>query len=168
MMIKKIKIPYFSVAFKWVVSLLLFATAVYLAVIGYAPWIIILLALVIIILTTCYVTEIDLQQKKYRDYLFFLGFCLNEDLKKFQRLDKIVITKGNYSQNATTRSRSRQLDWSDYTGTLLVDDDGALDLLTESRKVDLIKGLKVFVEFLKIDVEDRTTNQPYLIDMEKI
>jgi len=121
----------------------------------------------VIILTTKYVTEINLKDKEYRDYLFFLGFNLNEDINKFNEIDRIINTKGNYSQTINTRSRSRQMDWSDYTGTLILD-NGTLDLLTRHDKREIIIGLKEFSNFLEVGIEDRTTHQHHWIDTNEL
>jgi hypothetical protein len=166
-MIKKIKIAYFPLAFKVVMTPILFGAGIYLGLIHWL-WAIVFLLAIIMILTTNYVTEIDLHQKQYSDYLYFFSFRLNEETVKFTRLDRIIVTKGNYAQNINTRSRSTKLDWSDYTATLLVDDEVTLDLLTRNDKAVLLKGVKEFVDFLKIEVEDRTSNRPYIIDMTKV
>jgi hypothetical protein len=90
-----------------------------------------------------------------------------EEKVKFKTVDKIVITKDNHSQMLNSRSRSRQLDWASFTGTLIVDDNKTLDLLTRTDKRELITGLREFVDFLKVDIEDQTTNQPFTIDISK-
>ena len=166
-MTKKIKIPYFPKGMKYA-SPLFFGTGIYLSTIHYAIWGVLLILSGAIILTTQYVTEINLKEKSYRDYLSLLGLTLNEESKTFNTMDRIVITKGRYSQTINTRVQSRQLDWSDYTGTLILDNNDTLDLLTMNDKKELLKGLKEFTDFLKVGVEDRTTNQHYWVDMTKI
>ncbi len=165
-MIKKISTPYFPNGIKYC-SPLLFAGGVYLFVKGHEVWGSLVALLALIILTTKYITEIDLKDKKYNDYLFFLWFKLNEDSKNFNTIDRIVITKGSYAQTINTRAQSRQMDWSDYTGTLILDND-TLDLLTKSSKQELLRGLKEFTDFLNVPVEDRTTNQHFRIDMTRV
>jgi hypothetical protein len=59
-----------------------------------------------------------------------------------------------------------QVDWTDYTGTLILD-NGALDLITHTNKNELLHALKEFSDFLKVDVQDRTSSEPYWIDMSK-
>jgi len=167
-MTRKIKISYFSNAFKFIVGPLLLGAAIYLAFDEYFAWVAIFLLVVVMIFTTNYVTEINLEQKIYRDYLYFLGLDLNEEARTFDKLEKIVITKGTYSQNINTRSRSTRLDWSDYTGTLLHDGNESLNLLTRNDKEELLKGLKEFAQYLSVDVEDRTVGEPYLVDMKAL
>ena len=67
-----------------------------------------------------------------------------------------------------SRSRSRQMDWAWFTGTLLLDENKTLELLTKNDKHELIKGLKEFADFLGVDVEDQTTSRHYLIDISKV
>ena len=165
-MTKKITIPYFPKGLKYTTPLF-FGIGIYLIIMRYPIWGVVLILAGAIILTTYYVTEINLSEKSYRDYLSLLGLTLNEESKKFNKIDKIVITKGNYSQTINTRVQSRQLDWSDYTGTLILDNDDTLDLLTRNDKKELLKGLKEFTDFLKVGVEDRTTSQPFWVDMSK-
>jgi hypothetical protein len=119
------------------------------------------------IFTTNYVTEIDLDAKVYSDYLSMAGIKINNESGSFKTLDKIVITKGNYSQVIRTRVQSRQMDWSDYTATLLMDEEGILDLLTRNKKRELIEELRELAEFLGVGMEDQTTNQHYWIDLSK-
>ena len=92
---------------------------------------------------------------------------VQEERTKFKKLEKIVIRKDNHSQMLNSRSRSRQLDWASFTGTLIADDKNALDLLTRTSKKQLIKGLKEFAGFLKVDVENQTTNEHFKIDINR-
>lgn len=165
-MIKKITIPYFPRGIKYVTPLI-FGGALYLASINYYGWSVFLVLLIGIIFSTKYVTEINLIDKKYVDYLSLLWIPLNVETKTFNRVDRIVITKGNYAQTINTKAQSRQLDWSDYTGTLITD-NSTLDLLTRNSKRELIRGLKEFAEFLNVGIEDRTSSQYYWVDLTNI
>jgi hypothetical protein len=115
----------------------------------------VLLALIsAFILTARYVTRIA--EHEFSDEFAFFGINIVTEKKRFRKLNKIVITKGNYSQNINTRASARQLDWSDYTGTLIYDDTQSLDLVTTQDKHDLVNELKVYASFLKIPIEDAT------------
>lgn len=144
---------------------MILGAAIYLFYIKHPAWALILILLCVIILTTKYVTEINLDKKLCKDYLLFLGIETQEEVKTFRSVDRIVITKGDHSQRILTRSRDTQLDWVDYTGTVIFDTQETITLLTRNDKEDLIKGLKEFAEFLKVNVEDRTTHQHYWIDL---
>lgn len=163
---KKISIPYFPTGIKYATPLPL-GLGIYLWTIGYPLWTGVLVLLTIIVLTTNYVTEINLDKKEYRDFVSFLWMPFEEEKVRFKTVNKIVITKENHSQMLNSRSRSRQLDWSSFTGTLIMDENKTLDLLTRTDKKELITGLREFVDFLKVDIEDQTTNQPFTIDLSK-
>jgi hypothetical protein len=164
-MVKKVVIPYFPKVMKYATPLL-FGSGIYLFVVDYPLWGLVLNVLGIVILTTNYVTEINLGDKSYDDYLSFLWIPLNRDRKHFKHIDRIVISRGNYSQTVNTRIQSRQMDWTDYTGTLILDND-KLDLITHTDKKQLLHALREFSDFLKVDVEDRTSSEHYWIDMTK-
>ena len=140
----------------------------YVWFIGYPYWILVSFLLCLIILTAKYVTEIDLEKKECNDYLSIVWIPFDQEVLKFNSLYRIVIVKANHSQMLNSRSRSRQLDWESFTGTLLFDDNKTLDLLTRNDKHDLLKDLKEFADCLKVEVEDRTTNQYFKIDLSKI
>jgi hypothetical protein len=163
---KTISIPYFPTGIKYATPLPL-GLAIYLYIIGYPVWTGVLVLLTIIVLTTKYVTEINMDKKEYRDFISFLWIPFEEEKVKFKTVNKIVITKDNHSQMLNSRSRSRQLDWASFTGTLIIDDNKTLDLLTRTDKRELITGLREFVDLLKVEIEDQTTNQPFTIDISK-
>ena len=162
---KHISIPYFPAGVRFVTPLF-FSGGIYLGIIGHFIWGILAFILGIVILNTRYVTEINLKERTYRDFLHFLWIPFNEDTGTFKSIDRIVITKGNYAQTINTRAQSRQLDWSDYTGTLIFD-NSTLELLTRNDKRELIMGLKEFAGFLNVGVEDRTTTRHFLVDLKK-
>lgn len=164
MVVKKITIPYFPLGLKHVTPLI-FCASIYLLIIGYPVWSGVLILISVIILTTKYVTEINLHGKEYRDYLSFLGMPVEEERVRFNTIGKIVITKDNHSQKLNSRTRSRQIDWTSFTGTLTLDENKTLELATRNDKKDLIKILKEFANFLSVDIEDQTTNRHYLVDV---
>ena len=139
-----LRIPYFPKELKYASPLML-AGAGFLFYFGHALWAVFVVALVILIFTTHYVTEVNPRKKNFRDFLSVAGMRLNVEVKPFQVLDKIVITKGSYSQAINTRVQSRQLDWTDYTATLVMD-NGTLNLLTRNDKALLIQDTKPFAQ----------------------
>ena len=162
----RIIVPYFPIGIKYTTPLLI-AVGVYLFIIGYPIWIGVMALLSIIILTTSYVTEINIDKKELRDFLSFLWMPFQVEIIKFNKAEKIIITKVNHSQVLNSQARSRQLDWSSFTGTLLTDNNKTLDLLTRTEKRALIKGLKEFAELLNVDIEDHTTSEYFKIDLNK-
>ncbi len=150
-----IKIPYFPKGLKYCTPLL-FAGAGFLAWKEHPIWAFVLIFLTLVILTTAYVTIIDTHKKTITDSINVIWIPLGTEFKKFHTTNKIVITKGNYSQTINTRSQSRQLDWSDYTGTLLLDDHDSIDLITDTDKSSLIVRLQLIATELGVPVEDQT------------
>jgi hypothetical protein len=164
---KRIVIPYFPVELKYTSALLALA-AVYLIVNSNFIWSSILILIAGAFLTTEYVTEFNLTEKKIEDYLSIFWIPFDKDVIKYKELQSIIIQKGNYAQTINTRAQSRQMDWSDFTGTLVYDNNQLLDLLTKTKKGELLKGIKEFALFLNVEVEDHTTNDPYIIDLARI
>jgi len=130
--------------------------ALYLVFLKYLVFGILLILLSIFILTAQYVTIIDAGKKKLIDAFVFYGIRIVTEKSSFAILHKIVITKGKYSQNINTRAMSRQLDWTDYTGTLIYDDTGSLDLLTREDKKELMDALRVYAGALHVGIEDHS------------
>lgn len=166
-MTKKIIIPYFPKELKYASPLFL-AGAGFLFYKGFPIWSLLVLLAMATIFATNYVTEIDLQQKRYSDYISFFGLRLSNEVSTFRNLDHIVITKGRYAQTINTRVQSRQIDWVDYTATLLVDGGRPLNLVTRTSKRELLAGVKAFADFLKVAVEDRTTRVHYWVNFNKL
>lgn len=154
----RITIPYFPKGLNYAIPVLLYA-AYELYTRGFIGWAVILLALCVIIPTTRYVTLVDSERKVCEDYLFFLSIPFNKEVKKFNAIDRVIITKGKYRQNINTRASSRELKWEDFTATLLFDDQTTVDLLTHTDPAKLIESVRVIASMLKVGIEDRTTRE---------
>ncbi len=157
-MIHSIRIPYFPKELRYV-SPLAVGAAGYLFYTSHLVWATLILLITLLIFTTYYVTEINLTKKTLRDYLSLMGLPLNVEAKSYNELKKIVITKGSYAQTLNSRIQSRQLDWTDFTATLVMD-NGTLDLITRNDKELLVRGTRDFARFLKVGMEDLTVNPP--------
>jgi hypothetical protein len=132
-------------------------------------WGIILILVAIVLLTTKYSTEINLDKKEFSDYLLFLTIEFNAEIGTFDCLDKITITKGNHAYSGNTRSRARTVQFADYSATLVFNNgNNTLDLLTLTDKRKLIKRIKDMAIFLSIPVEDCSTPSHYIIDLAKV
>ena len=122
----------------------------------------------IIILTTAYITEIDLRSKCSRDYLFFLGFNLRTEVRRFNRIDRIVITRGQHKHTARNLgAEPTAVRWTEFTGTLLFD-NGELELMTIKSKKELIIQLKDITKFLDVQMEDRSGRDCFEIDLARV
>jgi hypothetical protein len=119
-MIKQIILPYFPKELKYITPLI-FGAGIYFIYAGYFVWAVVMILLGIIVLTTKYVTEINLNEKRFRDYLSFLWLPLDQESKRFNTIDRIVITRERIQQKINTRVQSRQLDWFEYTATIIFD-----------------------------------------------
>ncbi len=113
----------------------------------------------IFVLTAKYSTIIDLEKKEYTDAFYAFGIDFNSEKKSFNRINSIVVTKGSYSQMLSSRISQRQLDWTDYTGTLVYDDTGELPLITHEEKKKVMETLKVYATALKCEIEDRSVRR---------
>ncbi|HEY5826284.1 MAG TPA: hypothetical protein VIT44_18065 [Cyclobacteriaceae bacterium] len=154
-MTKKIVIPYFPKGMKYSTPLI-FGLAVFLSIKGLIVIGALLVLFIILILTSNYVTEISMEQKRYWDYLSMMGIKLNVETTSFTYLDRIIVTKENVAKRVTSRLQSRTMQWTSYTATLLFDHQKTLDLITLSDKRELMEGLQAFAAFLQVPIEDRT------------
>ena len=150
-----ISIYYFPKGLRYTTVLLILG-ACYLIYIDHAVWGVLIALLCVFVLTAQYITIIDVDNKYFVDAFQFYGINMGAERKKFTVLNKIVITKGKYSQNINTRSMSRQLVWTDFTGTLIYDDIGTLDLLTREDKKELVDALRVYASALHVEIEDQS------------
>lgn len=152
---KKIIIPYFPLGLKYATPAI-FLLGAYFILNRYYVLGGVCVLFAFLVLTTNYVTEISLEQKKYYDYISIAGLKMGMESTSFIRLEKIVITKGNNAQRVNSRLQSRTLQWADYTGTLHFDHNKTLDLVTHIDKAKLVAGLKEFAIFLEVPIEDRS------------
>ena len=165
-MTKKIVTPYFSTGMKFFAGIV-FLVGFSISFANHPILGIVIMVACVLAVTINYVTEIDLDKKYYSDYLSIAGMKVNDETRSFTAIHQIMITKGNYSQKVQTRVQSRQVNWSEYTATLLFDDD-KLDILTRREKRELLLEIKPLVEFLNVGVEDRCSRDPYWIDMAQV
>src|SRR5690349_18842035 len=100
-MTKQIIIPYFPKELKYLTPLI-FGAGIYFVYSGYYVWAVVMLLLGLVVLTTKYVTEINLDNKIFRDYLAFFWLPLDQDKKRFNTIDRIVITRERVQQKINT------------------------------------------------------------------
>jgi hypothetical protein len=151
-----ISLYYFPKGLRYTSPLIL-AVAGYLLYDGFRVWGLLLLVVTIFILTAKYITAIG--KNEFTDAFGVFGLAVVTEKKHFSQLNKIVITKGSYSQMVNTRASSRQLDWTDYTGTLIYDGTQSLDLVTTDDKDQLLNELRVYATSLGVAIEDPTGRQ---------
>ncbi len=154
-MTKKIVIPYFPKGLKYTTPLM-FGLAVFLSIKGLIVIGALLVLFIILIMTTNYVTEISMEEKRYWDYISMAGIQFSVETTSFSYLDRIIVTKENNAKRVTSRMQSRTMQWNSYTATLLFDHQKTLDLITLTDKHELMEGLQAFAAFLQVPIEDRT------------
>src|SRR5690606_4343510 len=93
------------------------------------------------ILTAKYVTTINGKRKNIEDYFAILGLKINNEKISYSLLKQIIITKENKGYSANSRSRERQVKWSQYNAFLLYDDDKSFKLVSENDRNLLIAKL---------------------------
>ncbi len=137
------------------------ALAAYLVLPGYWVISLILIAVSIFILTAKYLTIIDLQQKEFTDAFGFYGIQVNSEKKKYNYLEKIILTKAKYNQQLNSRARSSTMQWTEYTATLVYDNHQQLDLVSREDKGDVVEFAKVYSHLLKVPIQDLSVATEY-------
>jgi hypothetical protein len=81
--------------------------------IGYPIWMVPLFLLAAAVLTTEYVTEIDLEKREYRDFISLLWIPFDEEKTSFTTLTKIIITGENFLHDAHKNYNNKGRAFSD-------------------------------------------------------
>lgn len=85
--------------------------------------------------------------------LFYVFFVRTGKHIKYQNLHSIRIDKERITYNASSRSRDRTTDFSNYTGTLLYDGGKEFELTTKSEYKWFGQEMKRLAEELQIPIE---------------
>jgi hypothetical protein len=162
-----LKTYYFPKDFVYL-SPVVIAGAVFAAIKGFPVLASLLLIAGLIFPFTYYVTKVDRGNGRYSDYLFLLGLQLNKEESRFSSVQKIIITKSKFAYNASTRSRQRDVNYTDFTARLIFADGRELDVLSNTSKRELLKKLVGLAAYLQVEVEDHCSNDVFLIDLERV
>jgi hypothetical protein len=109
-----------------------------------------------IVLTTTHVRiEIDLQNKKYREYIVFLGLRVGT-WERFYELDYLFVRKAKVSQRSSNYISSITVYGERYEGYLHYDGDVMLHMFSESKKGKVIDRLNKLSKELNLRVVDKT------------
>jgi hypothetical protein len=170
-MVKKIKVSYFPKGLILVTPIAVLLAAYFYY--SYYPLTAIVISSVgilvgILTVSTFYVTEFDLRRAFYKDYILILGFGFNYKKKGLQEIDRIIISP-TYNKH-TVRfpgAQPYQVNSREFTA-LLIHDGDELALMTMKSKKKLIKKIKDIARFFKVDIEDRSVRDPYVIDLKRI
>lgn len=113
----------------------------------------------LVILTTHYRLNIDLDNKTYHDYLWILGFR-NGEKGKFNALEYLFIKMSNVTQTMRLRVVSSTIRKEVFDGYLKFSEHDKIHLLTMDSKESLIKKLKSISSRLKVRIIDYSEGNP--------
>ena len=166
-MTRQIRISYFPTALKYAAAVIIIIAFVLLYK-GFFIWGIIAVIVAVIVLKTDYVTDIDLKDRCITDFISVVGYPVGKEEIRFNQVDKVIITKGDFAQKRHPATQDRQRNWVDFTASLLFDNGQMFDLLTRTDKKKLIIGILEYIKLFQVPVEDHTTDSPYIIDLKKV
>lgn len=159
-----LNIYYFPQAVRYV-SGIAFIFAFYIASHAYLFMAVLLIFIGLFILTAKYVTSFDKKNKSIQDYFSVLGLKANSEKIHYNVLNQIIITKENKGYTANSRSRTRQVKWSQYDAHLIYDDQNSFKLLSNNSKKELMAEIKALVQFLDLTIADQTSRTPYTVSI---
>lgn len=150
-MIVKLKDNYFSETLKWtIVAGSVFGSG-YLIYAAHHQWIIFLLIILSLILfSSKYILQINLDKKLIIDSFYFLWIRMKSDQIEFTTLNGISLDRQRHVYNATTRSRVRQADFNEYIATLEYDHGKSVELERKMEYQSLAEDMKRIAEQLNI------------------
>ena len=109
-----------------------------------------------IVLSTTHVRiEIDLQNKKYREYIVFLGLRVGK-WERFHELEYLFVRKAKVSQRSSNYISSITVYGERYEGYLHYDGDVMLHMFSENKKEKVLERLRKLSTQLNLRVVDKT------------
>jgi hypothetical protein len=153
--LKRFTSPYFPSGFRYA-TILMLAGALFLFAGGHWIWGSVLVVVSVIILTSRYVTEIHTEAKRYDEHISVMGIRFSPESTAFERLNKIVVTKQNFTQTMNSRVQSAQHRYSMFTATLLHDASGRLELISKRDREEVLKEARELGGAIGVPVDDRT------------
>lgn len=105
-------------------------------------------------------TEIDKEERSYRDYKSFF-FLKSGSKVKFTAIEKIFVSTSKMRQQIFRihTNQSSIFEHIEYNGFLKFSDGTKIQLLRKRKRSDLIKALKNIAAFLEVPLEDNTSVQ---------
>jgi hypothetical protein len=123
------------------------------------------LALIIVglvIITTHYRLQVDLDNKTYHDYLWIAGFK-NGEKGVFHQIEYLFINKSKVKETMQLRVASSAIQREVFNGYLKFSEQDKVHLLTLDSKESLIKKIKGIASQLKVDVVDYSEGEARII-----
>lgn len=146
-MTRKIIIYYFPAGMRYA-SWLLPALCIWLGLGSYIIWCLIVLLIFLVIISTRYITVLDIERKVFVDYIFLLGLKVGVEQSHYQTIRGITIARSAETQHVRSRIQDRQFQWASYTATLHFDNDQTLDLITSVSLETVKQEAKSYADFL--------------------
>jgi len=150
-MIVKLKDNYFSETLTWtIVAGSVFGSG-YLIYAAHHQWIIFLLVILSLILfSSKYILQIDMDKKLITDSFYFLWIKTKSEEIKFTTLNRIRLDKLRHVYNAASRAMDRQADFNEYISTLEYDHGQSVELERKMEYQSLAEEMKRIAEQLNI------------------
>lgn len=117
------------------------------------------LLLAILILTTHYGLEIDLDTKSYREYTWVLG-TRNGETKRFEEVQYVFIKKSKVSQTLNSQVSSTTIRKDQFDGYIKFSEDEKIHLRSEDKKEALLEKVKKASADLGVKIVDYTSGAP--------
>ncbi|MBL6446672.1 hypothetical protein JMN32_10140 [Fulvivirga sp. 29W222] len=125
---------YFSAGLRWTLALGSAVLIIYNLVNNKTGFFdLILVVANLIAFSTKYDLTVDNDKKEINDSFKFLWISVKKDLVNFQTLNRIIVRKEKNAYMANSRSRSRQVSYNEYIGSLEYDNGKTIEL---SRSID--------------------------------
>lgn len=143
---------YFSGSFKWIASGVCVLVAT-IAVWNSYNWVLApMLILIVCFFTTYNEIEIDITKGVIKDSFLFIWIPTQEETKSFKSLHKIRLNKQLQSYTANSRTRTTQVKFYEYIGTLELD-SGELELIRDVDYEKFSERIKKLSAELNLQVE---------------
>ena len=144
---------YFSKGFRWTFGIVLGALALSALVMGhFNAWIVATPLFIAGISTIRYVTIIDREARIVVDRTEILRFAVKSDYIRFAHIYRIRLDKQKQGYMANSRSRSRQVDFNEYTATIETDKK-EVELLRSNNYQEFIEKLNIFATEIDVPIE---------------
>lgn len=146
--------PYFSETLKWTIAVGSASLSGYLFLTAQYQWIVfVLIVLSLVVFSTKYVLEVDLNKKIIIDSFYLLWIRIKSEELQFNTLMCIRLDKQRHTYNASTRSVDRQADFNEYIGTLEYDLDKSVELARNMEYQFITEEMQSFAGQLNIPVK---------------
>jgi hypothetical protein len=113
----------------------------------------------IILLTTHYRLEIDLENKTFFDYVSFMGFLKSGERGRFDTVQYLFINTNRVSQTVNSRVSTMTVKKMVFDGYLKFSDENKIHITTKNYKDNLVKKLRPISDQLNIPIIDYTQGE---------